>query len=116
MLLGFGDDRVDVVFIVEREYTAERIGAQVFDEGLRDSIPVSEEQLFEAEGVFEDPTIGHRSRRVDGRISAEASRNFLDAAPLTDGIVVIPSEAEGIDLGVAGGAIGVLGVGGQFVA
>ena len=110
MLLRLGDDGVDVFLVVEREHPAEGVGAQVFDEGLGYGVTVGEEQLFESAGVFEGAAVGEFARRVDLRVGAEAGRDFLDVAPLADGVVVVPDEAQGVDLGVAGGAVRVLGV------
>ena len=116
MLLRDGDDRIDVFLVVEGKHATQGVGAEVFDEGLGDGVPVGEEQLLEAGGVLESTAVRQFARRIDGRICAGPGRDFLDAAPLTDGVVVIPGEAEGVDLGVAGGAVRVLGVGRQLVA
>ena len=116
MLLRFGDDGVDVLLVVEGKYATQGVGAEVFDEGLGNGVPVGKEQLFEAGGVLEGTTVRQFARRVDGRVCAGPCRDFLDAAPLTDGVVVIPGEAEGVDLVVAGGAVRVLGVRRQLVA
>ena len=52
---------------------------------------------------------------MDRRVGTDAGGHFLLRAPLADGIVVIPGEAERIDFGVAGGAVRVRGVRGQLV-
>ena len=88
----------------------------MFDEGLRDGVSVGEEQLFEAEGVLESTAVRQFARRIDRRVGAEAGRDFLDVTPLTDGVVVIPGEAERVDFGVAGRAVRVLGVCRQLIA
>ena len=116
MLLGFGDDGGDVILVVERKHAAEGVGAEVFDEGLGDGVAVGDEQLLERHRVLEGAAVGHFAGGDDRRVGAEAGRDFLLGAPLADGVVVIPCEAERVDLGVAGGAVGVLGVSGQLVA
>ena len=79
-------------------------------------VAVGNQQLFEGVGILEGTTIGHRASRIDGWVSTEACRDLLDGTPLADGVIVIPGKAQGVDLGVAGGAIRILGVNRKFVA
>ncbi len=116
MLLRLGDDGVDVVPVVEGEHASERVGAEVFDEGLGDRVTVGEKQLLEAGRVLEGTAVGQFSGGDDRRVRAAAGRDFLDGPPLADGVVVIPGEAQGVDLRVAGRAVRIRRMRRQFVA
>ena len=114
-LLRFGLDGVEIVLVVKGEGAAKAIRAEVLDEGAGEFVAVFEEALFEFVGVFEGATVGHGTGGIDQRIFTDARRDFLTSAPLADGIVVVPCEAQRVDLGMAGSAVGIFAVGFELI-
>ena len=88
----------------------------MFDEGAGDDFAVGDEQLFEGGGILEGASVRQFAGGLDLGVGADSGRDLLLGTPLADGVIVIPGEAERIDLRVAGRAVRVRGVGGQLVA
>ena len=88
----------------------------MFDEGAGDDVAVGDQQLLEGVGILEGASVRQFAGGLDLGVGADSGRDLLLRTPLTDGVVVIPGEAERIDLRVAGRAVRVRGVGGQLIA
>jgi hypothetical protein len=95
--LRLGDDGLNVFAVIISEDATERVRAQVLDEGSRNRITIFHEQLFERVGIRKGSTVRHCSGGVDYGISAHTSRYLLVRAPLSNRVVVVPSQSEGID-------------------
>ena len=102
--------------IVKAEGAAQAVGAKMLDEGAGKFVAVFEETLFELGGILEGTAIGHFSASIDHRVIADASYDLLMRAPLADGVVVVPGEAERIEVRVAGGAVRVVAMSFDFLA
>ena len=108
--MGLLDDLIDVRLVVVAEGAAEGVGAEMLDEGAMESGGILQDQLLELIGILEPAPTGHRPGGIHHGILALSRGHALLGAPLTDGVVVFPGEAQRIDAAVAGGAVRIRGV------
>ena len=93
---------MNLLAVVDRHDAAQRECRQLFDEGFREGVEFGGQQLLERFGTVVLSAVGEGSASEDGRVVAEAPGDLLSRAPAADGIVVFESEAERVDLAMAG--------------